>query len=65
MCTMVLKETINYYKTINYYTVNKGHIYCTFLDVTKAFDRVKYCKLFKCLIDRKLPCVVLRLMCKL
>ena len=59
MCTMVLKETINYY------TVNKGHIYCTSLDATKAFDRVKYCKLFKCLIDRKLPCVVLRSLCKL
>ena len=59
MCTMVLKETINYY------TANKGHLYCTFLDATKAFDRVKYCKLFQCLIDRKLPYVVLRLLYKL
>ena len=59
VCTMVVKETINYY------TVNKGHVFCTFLDATKAFDRVKYCKLFKCLIDRKLPCVVLRLLYKL
>ena len=39
MCTMVLKEAINYY------TLNKGHMYCTFLDATKAFDKVKYLSL--------------------
>jgi len=43
MCTMVLKETISYY------TANKGHVFCTLLDATKAFDRVQYCTLFSCL----------------
>ena len=56
MCTMVLKETINYY------TSSKGTVFCTLLDATKAFDRVKYCKLFRCLLQRKLPFVVLRLL---
>ena len=36
MCTTILKETINYY------TLNKGHMYSIFLDATKAFDKVKY-----------------------
>ena len=38
MCTMVLKEAIDYYRT------NGSDVYCTMLDATKAFDRVKYCK---------------------
>ena len=59
MCTMVLKETIHYY------TTNKGRVFCTLLDATKAFDRVKYCKLFQCLVDKNLPAVVLRVLYKL
>jgi len=51
-------------KWISYYTANKGHVFCTLLDATKAFDRVQYCKLFSCLMDRKLPFVVLCLLCK-
>ena len=39
-CTMVLKETIAYY------THNGSPVYSVFLDATKAFDRVNYCKLF-------------------
>jgi len=56
MCTMILKETVDYY------TFNRGTVFCTLLDATKAFDRIKYCKLFRCLIDRKLPSVVVRLL---
>ena len=56
MCTMVLKETISYY--IN----NKSSVYCTFLDATKAFDRIHYCKLFNELLDRKLPPVIVRIL---
>ena len=41
MCTMVLKETLTYY------SADGGTAFCTFLDVTKAFDRVDYCKLFR------------------
>ena len=40
MCTMIVKEVISYY-------VNNGsQVACTFLDATKAFDRLEYCKLF-------------------
>ena len=55
-CTMVLKETISYY-------VNNGSaVYSVFLDATKAFDRIEYCKLFKILLDRELPPVFVRLL---
>jgi len=39
MCTMILKETIDYYR------LNSNDVYCTMLDATKAFDRVEYYKL--------------------
>ena len=43
---MVLKEAISYY-------VNHGSsVFCVFLDVTKAFDRVQYCSLFDKLLNR-------------
>ena len=54
MCTLLLKETISYY-------INNGNsVYCTMLDVTKAFDRVEYCKLFRLLLDHNLPPVIIR-----
>jgi len=46
---MVLKETISYY------VHNSSPVYCVFLDVTKAFDRVNYVKLFRILVERGLP----------
>jgi len=52
---MVMKETIDYY------TASNGTVYCSLLDATKAFDRIHYCKLFRCLIDRKYA-VILRLL---
>jgi len=59
MCTMILKESVAYY-------VNNGSsVYCWFLDATKAFDRVEYCKLFRMLMKRQLPSVVLRLLCNM
>jgi len=39
MCTMVMKETIDYY------TASNGTVYCSLLDANKAFDRIHYCKL--------------------
>jgi len=55
-CTFVLKESLAYY--IN----NNSPVYCTFLDATKAFDRVNYSKLFKLLIRRNLPLLLVRIM---
>jgi len=56
MCTMILKETLMYYNT------NNSTAFCTFLDASKAFDRVR--KLFRILIDRGLPpCIVRVLIC--
>lgn len=56
MCSMVLKESLAYY------VHNGGAAYCTFLDATKAFDRVEYCKLFRQLMSRSLPPVIIRLL---
>ena len=54
MCTMILKETISYY------VHNKSPVFCTFLDASKAFDRVNYCKLFRLLVKRGLPSCIVR-----
>jgi len=52
---MVLKETITYYVT------NNSSVYCSFLDASKAFDRVHYCKLFPLLVKRGLPPCIVRI----
>ena len=59
MCTMVLKQTISYY--VN----NHSSVFCTFLDASKAFDRVHYCKLFRLLIKRGLPPCIVRVLVSL
>lgn len=56
MCTMVLKETISYYIR------NQSSVFCTFLDASKAFDRVRYCKLFRLLLRRGLPACIIRIL---
>jgi hypothetical protein len=58
-CTMILKETIAYYVR------NQSSVFCTFLDASKAFDRVHYSKLFRLLIKRKLPSVIIRVIVNL
>jgi hypothetical protein len=56
MCTTVFKEIIQYYN-------DRGtDVYCCFLDATKAFDRIHFGTLFKLLISRKLPGVILRIL---
>ena len=54
LCSGFLKETVNHF--IN----NGSHVYGLFLDATKAFDRVNYCKLFEKLIDRRMNSIYLR-----
>jgi len=44
----------------DYYNLNRGTVYCVMLDASKAFDRVQYCRLFRKLISRKLPAVIIR-----
>ena len=52
--TMVLKETISYY------VKHRSSVFCTFLDSSKAFDRVHHCKLFRLLIKRGIPVCFIR-----
>jgi len=59
LCSMVLKETITYY------VQNQNSVYCSFLDSTKAFVRVNYCKLFKLLVKRELPLLTIRVLANL
>jgi Reverse transcriptase (RNA-dependent DNA polymerase) len=56
VCTSLVKETISYYR------LQCNDVYSVFLDASKAFDRVKYSKLFCCLFARKIPAVFIRLL---
>jgi len=52
--------------TLNaYYVQNQNSVFCTFLDSTKAFDRVNYCKLFKLLVKRELPLLIITVLANL
>ena len=54
-CTWAVQETISSY-------LRKGsEVYCCLLDFSKAFDKVNFQHLFKKLVERKLPAVILRL----
>lgn len=46
VCSMVLKETLEYYRRSN------NTVYCTMLDATKVFDHSDYCKLVRLLINK-------------
>ena len=56
MCSLVLKEVINYYLN------NNSEVYGCFIDASKAFDRVRHDKLFEVLKDRGLPPIIIRMM---
>ena len=56
LCSMVLKESLAYYVD------HQSSVYCTFLDASKAFDRLQYCKLFKLLVSRHLPAPIIRVL---
>ena len=46
-------------ETINYYIENGSHVYTSFLDASKAFDRLVHSGLFIKLMDRNVPKVFL------
>ena len=55
-CTFAMNEVISYHN-------NKGSdVFVVFLDATKAFDRIDFCKLFRKLLDRNMPPLLLRLL---
>lgn len=56
LCTLMVKETVAYY------TKRRSPVYGCLLDATKAFDRVKFDKLFQLLYARGLPGTALRLL---
>ena len=56
MCTWMVIETIEYY------TNNGSEVFACVMDMTKAFDNVKQSILFKQLIERDIPAIVVRLL---
>ena len=54
LCSFLVAETIQYYKS------NGSDVYMLSLDASKAFDRVKYSKLFKLLIERAICPLIIR-----
>jgi len=56
MCIVILKETVAY-------CLKKGSpVFRTFLDASKEFDKLKYCKLFRLLVKRDLPACIIRVL---
>jgi len=53
---MVFKEVVSYY------VEHQSPIFRTFLDATKAFEKIKYYKLFKLLSQRHLPATIIRVL---
>ena len=56
LCTNVLK------RTIDYYTERGSYVFCSFVDFSKAFDRVNYWKLFNKLLDDNVAYDVVKLL---
>ena len=55
-CTFLVTETIKYYKS------RGSNGYALHIDATKAFDKVKYSKLFELLINKNICPHILRLL---
>ena len=49
-------------ETINYFTENGSNVYCSFLDASKAFDRVVHSGLYLKMLQRGVPFVFLEVM---
>jgi len=50
---MIVKEVIVHY------VAGGSQVLCTFIDATKAFDKIEYGKLFNLLLGRNLPGAVI------
>ena len=49
-------------ETIDYYTSHGSNVFCSFLDASKAFDRLVHAGLFLKLLQRHIPIVFLEIM---
>ena len=58
-------KNVDVKEIIAYYTSNQSPVYCFFLDVSKAFDRICHAKLFSKLTERNIPPVVIRFLINL
>ena len=56
MCIYAMKSVIEYYKHYN------SPVYTCFLDASKAFDKVCHWRLFKKLLERQVPLLIVRLL---
>ena len=56
MCIFSLKHVIDYYNHMS------SPIYLCYLDASKAFDRLNFWVLFRKLLDRNLPSIIVRLL---
>ena len=56
MCTSVFKNTVKHY------TQQGSHVFVCFVDLSKAFDRVNYWKLFVTLLRDKVNVDIVRLL---
>ena len=55
-CIYVMKEIINRYQRLG------SSVYLSFLDASKAFDRINHDTLFKKLVNRNVPAYIVRLL---
>ena len=55
-CIFVLKEIVNYYRRLS------SNVYICFLDASKAFDRINHYHLFKKLLSKGLPKIIVRIL---
>ena len=56
MCSWLVLETVDYFLR------NNTEVFCCTMDMTKAFDLVKFSVLFAKLVEKKLPLIFIRLL---
>ena len=57
LCVYALTEFIEYFKS------RSTSVYVTFLDASKAFDKINHWLLFKKMIDRQMPLYLVKIVC--